>query len=128
MAVNRMAAAECAVRVAAFRGCRRACLIVLETLRPDVSRMVRAVFFLRPQLLLVLPDSGLWFADAWPRLFPSHGTAEWNLLWPFLLQPTFSRVYPMPFRARPARLSVEQAAVVQRSNLQMAPARASLQQ
>ena len=45
----------------------------------------------------------------WPWLFLSHGTAEWNLLWPFLFQPIFSRVYLVLSRARPARLSVEQA-------------------
>src|SRR6267378_2715158 len=116
MAVNRMAAAECAVRVAAFRGCRQACLIVLETRRLDASRMVRAVFFLRPQPSLVLPCSQLWLAAAWPWLLLSPETAAWNLLWLFLFQPMFSRVDLMLSRVRPARLSVEQAGVVRRSN------------
>ena len=123
MVVNRMAAAECAVRVAAFRGYRRACLIVQETRRLDVSRMVRAVFFLRWQLSLVLPRSGLLLADAWPKLLLSPETAGWNLLWPFLFQPIFSRVHLMRSRVRPDRLFLEQAAVFQRPNLQTRPAR-----
>ena len=48
MAVNRMAAVECAwIGLRRSGECRRACPIALETRRPDVSRMVRAVFFLR---------------------------------------------------------------------------------
>src|SRR6266481_2226047 len=101
MAVNRMAAAECAARVAAFRGYRRACLIVLETLRLDVSRMVRAVFFLRPQPSLVLPCSRLSLARVWSWLLLALGTARWNLLWLFLFQSIFSRVYLMLSRVRP---------------------------
>ena len=109
-----------------WRVCRRAQLFQKRFV-PGVAKMVRVTSFLREPLSLVLPGSGLWFADAWPWLFPSHGTAKWNLLWPFLFQPIFSLVYLVLSRVRPARLSVEQAGVVQRSNLQTPPARASQQ-
>ena len=107
--------------------CMRACAIAREKLRPDVGKMVRVTSSLREPLSLVLPGSELWSADAWPWLFHSHGTAKWNLLWPFLFQPIFSLVYLVLSRVRPARLSVEQVGVVKRSNLQTPPARASRQ-
>src|SRR6476620_10074034 len=106
--------------------CMQACPIAREMLRPVVGKMVRVTSFLREPLSLVLPGSGRSLA-AWPWLFLSHGTVEWNLLWPFLFQPIFSRVYLTLSRARPARLSVEQAGVVQRSNLETPPVRASHQ-
>src|SRR6478672_4536038 len=105
--------------------CMQACPIAREMLRPVVGKMVRVTSFLREPLSLVLPGSGLWLAAAWPWIFLSHGTEQWNLLWPFLFQPIFSRVYLTLSRARPARLSVEQAGVVQRSNLETPPVRAS---
>ena len=86
-----------------WRVCGRAQLLqkrFVQTLR----KMVRVTSFLHAQLSLVLPCSGLWLAHVWPWLFPSHGTAKWNLLWPFLFQPIFSRVYPVLSRVRPARL------------------------
>src|SRR4029077_21240945 len=129
MAGNRTAPAECDVGLALHpvqAACRRACLIVLETLRLDVSRMVRAVFFQRLRPWPVLPCSWLPLAAAWPWLLLSPGIAGWSLLCPFLFQPMFSRVHLMLSRVRPARLSVEQA-VVQRSNLETPPARASQQ-
>src|ERR1700736_310830 len=124
MVANQMAPAESGAESASHLALveySRAYLTVLETLRLNVSRMVRAVFFLRPQLSLVLPCSGLPLAAAWPWLLLSPETG-WNLLWPFLFQPMFSRVHLMLSRVRPARLSVEQA-VFQRSN-QTPPARA----
>src|SRR6185437_10156604 len=108
--------------------CMQACPVAPEKLRPDVGKMVRATSFLREPLSLVLPGSGLWLADVWPWLFPSQGSAKWNLLWPFLFQPIFSLVYPALSRVRPARLFLAQAAVFQQPNLQTPPARASQQQ
>src|SRR5882757_2556391 len=102
--------------------CKPLCPTAPETPLPGVAQTVRVVSFLREPLSFVLPCSGLWFADAWPWLFPPHGTAKWNLLWPFLFQPIFSLVYLVLSRVRPARLSVEQA-VFQPSN-QTPPARA----
>ena len=114
---NQMVAAVCDADLARWDrvACMRACPIAREKLRPAVGKMVRVTSFLREPLSPVLPGSGRSLAAAWPWLFVSHGTAEWNLLWPFLFQSTFSRVHLMLSRARPARLSVEQAAVVQRS-------------
>src|SRR5258705_12738050 len=102
----------------------RACPIAREMLRPIVGKMVRVAYFLPEPLSLVLPGSGRSLAAAWPWLFLSHGTAEWNLRLPFLFQRIFSLVYLVLSRVGPARTSVEPACVVQRSNLQTPPARA----
>src|SRR4029077_8839709 len=128
MAVNRMVVAECGVGLARWDrvACMRACLTVPEMLLPSVAQTAHVISFLHAQLLLVLPCSRLSLARVWPWLLLALGTARWNLLWLFLFQPIFSRVYLMLSRVRPARLSVEQA-VVQRSNLETPPARASQQ-
>src|SRR6476660_9657276 len=108
---NQMAPAECDACTARWDrvACLLACPIAREMLRPVVGKMVRVTSFLREPLSLVLPGSGRSLAAAWPWLFLSRGTAEWNLRQPFLFQRIFSRVYPVLSHVRPTRLSVEQA-------------------
>src|SRR5215471_3387428 len=127
MVANRRVAAECGAGLARWDQTERrlACLTVPRKLRPNVGKTVHAISSRRAPLSPVLPGSALWFVDACacPWLLLSHQTAE-NLQRPFLFEPIFSRVYLMLSRARPARLSIEQAAVVQRSNLQALAAHA----